>query len=161
MFRVTAIALGFLVVLVATACGSTRPRAVPEVAGKRLDVAEDTLDALGLHYRTAGGGAFGVVVRSHWYVCEQLPQPNKVAREVILTVARSCTVPDVVGESLEDAKEELRRAGIDFTIYNLDDEAIVVDHFWTVCEQSPEAGAELQTVELTVARDDDCCWYDS
>jgi len=159
MLRPLSIALGCSFVLLASACGSTRPRAVPDVAGKRLDVAEDTLDALGLHYRTAGGGAFGIVVRSHWFVCEQLPPPKKVARSVILTVARSCTVPDVVGESLEDAKEELRGAGIDFTVESYDDDPIVVDHLWTVCEQWPEAGSAPQSVELTVRHDDDWCEY--
>jgi beta-lactam-binding protein with PASTA domain len=161
MLRSIAIVLGCTFALAASACGSARPRAVPDVTGKRLDVAEDTLDALGLHYRTAGGGAFGIVVRSHWYVCEQRPAPRKVARNVLLTVERSCTVPDVVGESLEDAEDDLRRAGIDFSVDSLDGDPVVVDSFWTVCDQSPPAGAAPQTVRLEVARDDDWCEYDS
>ncbi len=146
-------ALCAALVLVGTACGSTRPKAVPDVTGKRLDVAEDTLDASGLEYRTAGGGAFGIIVRSHWYVCEQAPAPKKVARSVLLTVARSCTVPDVVGESLEDAEEELR--GVDVEAHSLDGDTIVVESFWTVCEQEPDPGAPAQPVELYVAHD---CW---
>src|SRR5436309_8687318 len=94
--------------LLATACGSTRPEVVPDVRGERLDVAEDTLDSSGLRYATAGGGALGIIVRSHWYVCRQDPAPRNKATKVLLTVARSCSVPDVVGESLEDAEEELR-----------------------------------------------------
>jgi beta-lactam-binding protein with PASTA domain len=154
---VKAAALGALVLLVATACGSTRPRAVPDVTGKRLDVAEDTLDASGLQYRTAGGGVFGIIVRSNWYVCEQAPAPKKVAKTVELTVARSCSVPDVVGESLEDAEDELSDAGIDLHAESLDDDPIVVESFWTVCDQSPEAGEPAQPVELYVAHD---CWDD-
>ena len=60
------------------------------MTGRRLDVAESTLDALGLRYHTAGGGTFGIVVRSHWIVCRQDPPPHTVATRVLLTVARSC-----------------------------------------------------------------------
>jgi beta-lactam-binding protein with PASTA domain len=145
--------------LVATACGSTQPAAVPDVTGKRLDVAEDTLDASGLRYRTAGGGAFGIIVRSHWYVCEQIPTPNVRATNVTLTVARSCSVPDVVGESLEEAEDELRDAGIDVRAHSLDGEPIIVESLWTVCDQEPAPGAPAQSVELYVAHD--CCEYES
>lgn len=144
--------------LLATACGSTRPRAVPDVTGKRLDVAEDVLDTSGLHYNTAGGGVFGVIVRSNWYVCEQVPRPKKMAATVELTVARSCSIPDVVGESLGDAEDELSHDGIDVSAHSDDGEEIDVESFWTVCEQSPEEGARTQPVELTVAHD--CGEYD-
>jgi beta-lactam-binding protein with PASTA domain len=160
MLRYSAAALAAVLLLVGTACGSTRPRPVPDVTGKRLDVAEDTLDALGLRYRTAGGGAFGIIVRSHWYVCEQTPSPKAVATTVALTVARSCAVPDVVGESLEDAEDELRDAGIAVNAHSLDGDPIIVESFWTVCEQSPEGGAPTGPVELYVSHDD-CCEYES
>jgi hypothetical protein len=152
-------ALCAALLLGATACGSTRPARVPDVTGKRLDVAEDTLDASGLRYRTAGGGAFGIIVRSHWYVCEQIPAPHRMAKKVTLTVARSCSVPDVVGESLEDAEDELRDAGIEVSEHSLDGDPIVVDSLWTVCDQEPDAGAPAQPVELYVAQD--WCEYDS
>jgi hypothetical protein len=101
-----AAALGALALLIATACGSARARAVPDVTGNRLDVAQDTLDASGLHYRTAGGGVFGIIVRSNWYVCEQAPPPKKVAKTVVLTVARSCPDLGIYGESLLDDDDE-------------------------------------------------------
>jgi PASTA domain len=85
----TAFAAGLLLVL--PGCGSTQPRVVPDVTGERLDVAEDTLDALGLRYETAGGGDFGIVVRSNWVVCAQSPPPDWVASRVLLTVTRSCS----------------------------------------------------------------------
>jgi hypothetical protein len=137
----------------ATACGSTRPRPVPNVTGERLDVAEDTLDALGLRYRTAGGGTFGIVVRSNWLVCRQLPAPRHVASTVLLTVARSCTVPRVVGENLDDARDELESAGVAVRVHSLDDSPVVVESFWTVCRQRD--GGE--SVELYVSHD--CWWY--
>jgi hypothetical protein len=65
------IATSAALVLACSACGLARARPVPNVAGLRLDVAENKLDALDLRYRTVGGGAFGIVVRSHWIVCRQ------------------------------------------------------------------------------------------
>ena len=99
MIRFTAALVGAVLLLAGTACGPTRARAVPDVTGQRLDIAEDTLDELDLRYHTAGGGAFGIVVRSHWVVCEQDPPPGTVARSVLLTVARSCAWPDASDDS--------------------------------------------------------------
>ncbi len=123
------------------------------MTGDRLDVAQDTLDAFGLRYETAGGGAFGIVVRSHWFVCEQYPAPKKVAKSVLLTVARSCEIPYVVGETLEDAREELR--GFNVEVHSLDGAPVVLEELWTVCEQEPESGPPVQPVELYVGHD---CW---
>jgi beta-lactam-binding protein with PASTA domain len=152
----TAAAVVSGLVLVGTGCAAAHPRAVPDVTGQRLDVAEDTLDALGVHYQTAGGGAFGIVVRSHWVVCKQSPPPHRIASSVLLTVARSCSIPDVVGTSLEDAEDQLTEAGIDVRKHSLDDVPIVLESFWTVCRQSPPAGAPVQPVDLYVSHD--CSW---
>jgi hypothetical protein len=149
--------LAFGLALVATGCASNRPRAVPAVTGQRLDVAEDRLDDAGLHYRTAGGGTFGIVVRSHWLVCSQSPPPHRIASSVLLVVARTCFVPDVVGESLEDAEDELERAGITPREHRLDGGPILVDSAWDVCRQSPRAGLPAQPVDLYVSHD---CWWE-
>ena len=76
-----------------TGCGGGRRQKVPDVRGERLDVAQERLDALDLRYETVGGGAFGVVVRSHWTVCRQEPKPGVVARSVRLIVDRDCPLP--------------------------------------------------------------------
>jgi hypothetical protein len=112
------------------------PEGGSRVTGEQLNVAEDTLDALGLRYETAGGGGFGIVVRSHWIVCEQSPPPDRVASSVVLTVARVCSVPDVVGMSLGEAEDELADQGFDVREHSLDDEPIVDESDWTVCRQS-------------------------
>jgi hypothetical protein len=52
--------------------------AMPDLAGARLDRAEDYLDALGLAHDTSGGGAFGVVVRGNWVVCTTTPPAGTV-----------------------------------------------------------------------------------
>jgi hypothetical protein len=83
-------------VVLAAGCGSSARRAVvvPDVTLEPLSTAEDTLDATGLGYHAVGGGLFGIVVRSHWTVCKQLPAPGKRARSVTLYVARDCWTED-------------------------------------------------------------------
>ena len=61
-----------LLAAVASGCGG-EARTVPDVVGRRLDVAQETLDDRGLGYETIGGGTFGIVVTSSWTVCEQKP----------------------------------------------------------------------------------------
>ena len=82
-----------LVVLFAGGCGGEANR-IPQVEGKRLDVAQERLDDAGVGYEVIGGGALGVIVRSNWEVCEQRPRAGKRAKTVELVVARSCP-PDV------------------------------------------------------------------
>ena len=156
MARLATALVAVALVLAAVACGSTTPRKVPDVTGKRLDVAEDTLDVLGLRYRTAGGGVFGIVVRSRWVVCGQAPRPRTPATTVVLTVARSCTVPFVVGETLDDAREQLEDAGLDVHVHSLDGGPVIADSLWAVCRQSPAAGAPAPAVDLHVSHD--CRW---
>jgi hypothetical protein len=76
--------------LLAGCGGSAEPVRVPDVRGQRLDVAEARLDARGLQWEEIGGGAFGVVVRSHWYVDEQIPRPGRKATTVRLIVEPNC-----------------------------------------------------------------------
>ena len=161
MHRATALALLALLALLLTACGSTAPKVVPAVTGERLDVAEGALDRAGLRYETVGGGALGVVVRSHWLVCRQTPAAGASARSLTLFVARSCAatgaavVPDVIDVTLEDATEELEAEGFAVVATSADGDPILVEHLWTVCDQSPEPGHRGRTVELEVAHD---CW---
>jgi beta-lactam-binding protein with PASTA domain len=142
-------------------CGNASGKVVPAVRGERLDVAENTLDSVGVGYAIVGGGAFGVVVRSHWTVCSQAPAPGSVAASVTLYVDRSCpsdtagVVPDVEWETLDDAREELEAAGFQVDAESLDSDSIIVESNWTVCDQAPLAGHRGRTVVLEVAHD---CW---
>ena len=134
-------------------CGNAHPRAVPNVTGRPLNTAEDRLDRLGLHYSTSGGGDFGIVIRSNWTVCRQKPAPRRVASSVHLFVARSCAIPYVEDESLDDAEDRLDEAGIHYSEHSLDGEPIVVESLWTVCRQSPVGGTPGRPVELYVSHD--------
>jgi hypothetical protein len=68
--------------------GPVAPKRVPNVRGERLDYAEAKLEARGLQWEEIGGGVFGVVVRSHWYVEDQIPAAGKKATTVKLFVER-------------------------------------------------------------------------
>ena len=158
-------AIGFLVAALALAgCGASPSTALPDVTGQRLDTAQDTLDAAGLRYDTVGGGTLGIVVRSHWIVCRQKPAAGTRARSVTLFVAHSCPsaapggVPDVIDDRLDEAREQLEAAGFRVVVRSDDDDSIVVERFWTVCDQSPAPGHRGRTVVLDVAHD---CWENS
>jgi hypothetical protein len=84
--RKTAVIL--MALALAGCAGTPQPKRVPNVRGQRLDVAEARLDARGLRWEEVGGGVFGVVVRSHWYVEDQIPLPGKRATTVKLVVER-------------------------------------------------------------------------
>jgi hypothetical protein len=83
----TALLIAFVALL--AGCGETaEPRRVPNVRYERLDVAEARLDARGIGWEEIGGGTFGVIVRSNWYVSEQIPKPGAKATTVKLVVER-------------------------------------------------------------------------
>lgn len=69
------------------------PRTIPDESNQRLDVAEEELEGQGLHYKVVGGGVFGVVVKSHWTVCETRPSGGATVHgdtTIRLIVARTC-----------------------------------------------------------------------
>jgi beta-lactam-binding protein with PASTA domain len=151
-------------ILALAGCGAApKSRPVPDVRGQRLDLAEDRLDARGLDWEEIGGGNLGVVIRSHWWVCEQLPAPGKLGTTVKLVVERECArepaepeaVPNVIGESLEDANEELDAAGIGHDAETYDGDIPLVGQLWEVCDQDPGWGERASFVELYVDRDCD------
>ncbi len=148
------VAVGLAVLVGAVACGSTRPRNVPDVTGRRLDLAENALDARRLRYRAVGGGELGIAIRSHWTVCAQNPRPGKAAISVTLFVGRTCrTVPDVVGEPLDLAEEEIEALGLKASEQSVEGDPVLVDQLWVVCSQSPAPGTRAGAVDLHVAYD--------
>jgi beta-lactam-binding protein with PASTA domain len=149
----------------AAGCAQAKPQRVPEVRGDRLDLAEATLEARGLSYEVHGGGKLGVIDDSDWLVCEQAPAAGLKATMVELAVARSCSralgTPDLVGLSLHDAREALEARRIDLEVYSAgeyygdedDDDVIVVERNWQVCEQFDRSSDGGRYVQLIVAHD--------
>ena len=66
---------------------------VPNVHCRRLDVAESIMHSRHLRVRDVGGGVFGIVVKSNWFVVRERPRAgSRVPRRtrVSLFVSRSC-----------------------------------------------------------------------
>jgi beta-lactam-binding protein with PASTA domain len=149
--------------LLAGCAEPTKPKRVPDIRGQRLDLAEDRLQARGLDWEEIGGGSLGIVIRSHWWVCDQVPRPGRLGRTVKLVVERECPaarpqppfVPEVTGLSLEDATDELDGLGIAHDAETYDDDVPLVEHLWEVCSQDPTPGARGSYVELYVDRNCD------
>jgi hypothetical protein len=74
-------------------CGSATDPAMPDVTGKKLDIAKGAIEGVGVkdEVKVDGGGVFGVVDESNWEVCEQSPAAGEaVFGAPRLTVDRSC-----------------------------------------------------------------------
>jgi hypothetical protein len=136
---------------------------VPNVTGNRLDLAVERLEDVGLNYDLLGGGTFGVVVKSNWYVCEQHPAGGSRAASVELVVDRSCpsvsapstrppVVPALEYRRLDDARADAADAGVDVVLYDEGAGPVLVESNWTVCSQYPEPGERAWTVDLYVER---------
>jgi len=85
----------FLLVVGVVGCSSGGGVAstMPDVTGKRLDVAKSDIKRAGFEEKVEvlGGGTFGVVEESNWLVCEQLPATGEAIEDSPrLTVDRSC-----------------------------------------------------------------------
>ena len=69
-------------------------KAMPDVVGKTLDVAEEDIKSAGGDpdsIKEIGGGSFGIVEKANWTVCSQSPKAGEaLPAEPQLTVARSC-----------------------------------------------------------------------
>ena len=82
-----AILLGF------AGCGSDKNPVMPDVTGKKLDVAKGAIKDAGFEdeVKVDGGGAFGVIKESNWEVCDQSPVAGEAVSDAPrLTVDRSC-----------------------------------------------------------------------
>lgn len=149
-----------LLLLPLSGCGGGEPQTVPDLRGKRLDVAERRLDSLGLEYERVGGGTFGIVVRSNWTVCDQQPRPGTRASEVTLVVGRDCpppppkrhVVPSLVGSDLKAAQRSLERRGIPYRVESWDG-GLVDPVVAEVCDQQPDGGEKAVEVVLYAAAD--------
>ena len=78
-------------------CGQAEDVVMPDVETKRLDIALSDLERAGVEdeAEVLGGGTFGVVDESNWFVCDQDPAAGGVVGSVPrLTVDRTCAQED-------------------------------------------------------------------
>jgi len=160
-------ALALVPMLFLVSCGGGREqRIVPDVRGQRLDRAERALADQKLDWREEGTSGVAALVRSNWQVCSQAPAPGRLARRVVLRVARSCgsksaptvsaapELPWLDGTNLDEAKEKLDAMDIAYSVdTDDDDDPVLVDRLWTVCSQTPDGGTRAWFIELRVSHD--------
>jgi PASTA domain len=82
-----AILLGF------AGCGSDKYPVMPDVTGKKVDVAKGAIKDAGFEdeVKVDGGGVVGVIDESNWEVCDQSPVAGEAVSDAPrLTVDRSC-----------------------------------------------------------------------
>jgi hypothetical protein len=92
-FAVTSAA--FAVSLLVAGCSDEAALVMPDVTGKRLDVAISDVERAGIsdEVEVLGGGMFGVVDESNWTVCSQEPENGtEISIAPRLTVERSCDI---------------------------------------------------------------------
>ena len=109
-------------------CGSDKKAVMPDVTGKKLDVAKSAIKDAGFEdgVKVDGGGVFGVIEESNWEVCDQSPAAGEAVSDAPrLTVDRSChdgaaasetskpsetptetSKPDVTQSSAPDAEQD-------------------------------------------------------
>ncbi|MGN6600190.1 MAG: DUF4839 domain-containing protein [Actinomycetes bacterium] len=74
-------------------CGSQTAPAMPDVTGKKLDIAQSDIKRAGFKddVEVLGGGALGVIIKSNWEVCEQEPSAGSpMSTTPRLQVERDC-----------------------------------------------------------------------
>jgi beta-lactam-binding protein with PASTA domain len=85
------------VILPIAGCSGGEPVAMPDVVGKRLDVAKSDMKRAGYDddVEVLGGGTFGVIDESNWTVCSQEPEAGTtVTDSPRITVDRTCDPTD-------------------------------------------------------------------
>lgn len=94
-----------LVVMVAvvglSACGSDEDPVMPNVVGKKLDLAKSDIERAGFDrdVEVVGGGLFGVLDESNWVVCGQTPTAgDPVSEKPRLEVDRECDADEPLPE---------------------------------------------------------------
>ena len=91
--RLLGLALAIILAVDVSGCGGHEAKAMPDVTGKRLDVAKKDIKSAGIDesVKVDGGGIFGVIDDSNWIVCSQSPAAGKpVSAKPEVKVDRSC-----------------------------------------------------------------------
>jgi hypothetical protein len=96
--NVLRLAVGFALVVGLAGCGGSgkdgaTKTVMPNVKDRQLDVALSDIKRAGFEDKVevTGGGTFGIIKKSNWKVCEQLPAAGQaITSSPRLTVDRSC-----------------------------------------------------------------------
>lgn len=109
MRRLTFLATVFAIALPLTGCSDDEPVSMPDVVGKRLDVAVSDVERAGFddEVEVLGGGTFGIVDESNWVVCSQEPaNGTEITTAPRFTVDRSCGDEDALDPKAKQDESE-------------------------------------------------------
>jgi hypothetical protein len=95
--RASRLVVASMLVVGLVGCSGDKDRAMPDVAGKKLDAALSDIKQAGFKddVDVDGGGAFGIIDKSNWEVCEQTPAAGEaLTKAPRLKVERDCNKQD-------------------------------------------------------------------
>ena len=152
-----ALAAGSQVLAGATLNAVVSAGALPDVAGLAVDEAREILQGVGITGVVGGDGAFSDTV-PEGFVVEVLPSRSATPRPgdtVTLIVSRGpelVMIPDLVGETIEDAKDILEGLGFEVEVRSEFPESDWGRSFARVTSLSPSAGQEVAKGTLVIIR---------
>lgn len=130
---------------------------LPDVTGLPVDEARETLDAVGVNGVVGGDGAFSDTVPEGYVVEVSLPagatiRPGDTLTLIVSRGPELVMIPDLVGETIADAKEVLEGLGLEVEVRSEFPESDWDRSFARVTSLSPSSGQEVAKGTLVIIR---------
>jgi len=130
---------------------------LPDVTGLHVDEARETLDAVGVNGVVGGDGAFSDTVPEGYVVEVSLPagatiRPGDTLTLIVSRGPELVMIPDLVGETIADAKEVLEGLGFEVEVRSEFPESDWDRSFARVTSLSPSSGQEVAKGTLVIIR---------
>ncbi|MEL0148826.1 MAG: Stk1 family PASTA domain-containing Ser/Thr kinase [Pontimonas sp.] len=130
---------------------------LPDVTGLPVDEARETLDAVGVSGVVGGDGAFSDTVPEGYVVEVSLPagatiRPGDTLTLIVSRGPELVMIPDLVGETIADAKEVLEGLGFEVEVRSEFPESDWDRSFARVTSLSPSSGQEVAKGTLVIIR---------
>ena len=130
---------------------------LPDVTGLPVEEARETLDAVGVNGVVGGDGAFSDTVPEGYVVEVSLPagatiRPGDTLTLIVSRGPELVMIPDLVGETIADAKEVLEGLGFEVEVRSEFPESDWDRSFARVTSLSPSSGQEVAKGTLVIIR---------
>ena len=130
---------------------------LPDVTGLPVDEARETLDGVGVTGVVGGDGAFSDTVPEGYVVEVSLPagatiRPGDTLTLIVSRGPELVMIPDLVGETIADAKEVLEGLGFEVEVRSEFPESDWDRSFARVTSLSPSSGQEVAKGTLVIIR---------
>lgn len=106
--RIAVMSALIAVALPLVGCAGDESVTMPDLVGKRLDIAVSDVERAGFdgEVEVLGGGSFGVLNESNWTVCSQEPREgNLISVAPRITVDRTCDTDDALDPAATDDEQ--------------------------------------------------------